>query len=450
MRNTDGEAIIQPYITEKTLGKLSAPAKPIDEHTKSFPRNSWTVGDYIDGTFHALGQPSMVQCCISTTLKPEDFVAEFNKLVDELDEEDKWMMTLHPIQTMETTNLAFLQGTTRSTDVTQLERAINEKLNKLQSTTNKTYTHVKSQNMFINAEERQSNWNKPREAHPYTPANHIVCAVKNYHTLLPLVLQIYNPSKKSGFPLEIKYALIVASDTKSFRGNRIEVEATVRMVRENQCAFLNDVCSHTLCDVLLGDPHTPLHDQLPEVTTHSLIISLKETPRGYGLFLGVDRDIHRPNVFHLTYAAHNQARATAVANALGLALVHKLGQIVWRGFTESFKRSQEASYKYDAENNKYITREEQLVRETWKNDQPAHREIKNSRNEECLVAGTALEVNALQAYAARTVMRKSGQATGSVSPTEFDMQTYQESLLDISDKETQEDLNTEKSSDDEE
>jgi len=80
MRNTDGEVIIQPFITEMTLGKLSAPAKPIDERTKSFPRNSWAVGDYIDDTFHASGQPSMVQCCISTTLKPEDFVAEFNKL----------------------------------------------------------------------------------------------------------------------------------------------------------------------------------------------------------------------------------------------------------------------------------------------------------------------------------------------------------------------------------
>jgi len=220
----------------------------------------------------------MVQCCISTTLKPEDFVEEFNKLRDALDEEDKWTMTLHPIQTMETTNLAFLQGTTRYTDVTQLGKAINKKLNELQSTANKTYIHVKSQNIFINAEERQSNWNKPREAHPYTPANHIICAVEDYHKLLPLVLQIYNPSKKSGFPLEIKYALIVASDTKSFRGNRIKVEATVRIARENQHKFLNDVRSITLCDVLLEDPHTPLHDQLPDVTTHSLIISLKENP----------------------------------------------------------------------------------------------------------------------------------------------------------------------------
>jgi len=341
MRNTDGEVTIQPYITEKLLGKLSAPAKPIDERTKSFPRNSWAVGDYIDGTFHASGQSGMVQCCISTTLKPEDFVAEFNKLGDELDEEDKWTMTLHPIQTMETTNLAFRQGTTRYTDVTQLGKAINKKLNKLQSTTNKTYIHVKSQNIFINAEERQSNWNKPREAHPYTPANHIICAVEDYwyHKLLPLVLQIYNPSKKSGFPLEIKYALIVASDTKSFRGNRIEVEATVRIARENQYKFLNEVRSITLCDVLLDDPHTPLHDQLPDVTTHSLIISLKETPQGYGLFLGVDKDSHHANVFHLTYLAHNHVRATAVANALGLVLVHKLGQIVWRGFTKPYNVS---------------------------------------------------------------------------------------------------------------
>jgi len=258
MRNTDNEVTIQPYITEKMLGKLSAPAKPIDECTKQFPRNSWQVGYHIDGTFHSSGRSSIVQCCISTTLKPEDFVTECNKRGDELDEEDKWMMTPHPIQTMETTNLAFLQGTTRYTDVTQLGRAINEKLNKLQSTTNKTHMHVKSRNIFINAEERQINWNKPREAHPYTPANHITCTVENYHTLLPLVLQIYNPAKKSGFPLEIKYALIVTSETKSFGGNRIEVEATVRTARENQYAFPNDVRSIQLCNVLLGDPHTHL------------------------------------------------------------------------------------------------------------------------------------------------------------------------------------------------
>jgi len=65
-----------------------------------------------------------------------------------------------------------------------------------------------------------------------------------------------------------------------------------------------------------------------------------------------------------------------------------------------------------------------------------------------LVSGTALEVNALQAYVARTVMRKSGQATASVSSTKFDMQAYQELLVDVFDEETQDDINSEKSSDD--
>ena len=62
--------------------------------------------------FHALGQSSTVQCCVMTTLKPEEFITEFNKQGEELDTEDKWMMTVHPIQTMNTMNLALLQGTT--------------------------------------------------------------------------------------------------------------------------------------------------------------------------------------------------------------------------------------------------------------------------------------------------------------------------------------------------
>jgi len=153
MRNTDS-----PYTTEQTIGKLSAPDKQIDERTRQHLRNSSTVGDYLSGMFHASGQSSIVQCCVMTTLKPEEFITEFNKQGKELGKEDQWMMTLHPIQTMNTTNLPFLQGTTRYTDVTKLGRAINEKLNKLQSTTNETYMHVKSQNIFINAEERQTNW----------------------------------------------------------------------------------------------------------------------------------------------------------------------------------------------------------------------------------------------------------------------------------------------------
>ena len=112
----------------------------------------------------------------------------------------------------------------------------------------------------------------------------------------------------------MKYALIVASDTKCFRGNRIEVEATARIARDNQNAFIKDIRSFTLHDVFLGDPYNPLHEQLPEVTTHSLVMGLKEKPKGYPLFLGLDKDSYHPNVYHLTYASHNHVRALAVYN----------------------------------------------------------------------------------------------------------------------------------------
>ena len=160
--------------------------------------------------------------------------------------------------------------------------------------------------------------------------------------MIGAVLTCHSPSlamnfPNSGFPLEIKYALIIASNTKSFRGNRIEVETTVRIARENQCAFLNDVRSITPHNGILGNPHKPLQDQLPEVTTHLLVISLKGKPRGYGLFLGLDTDSHHPEIYQLTYTAHNHDQATAVAKALGTTFRHKLREIIWRSFTEPYK-----------------------------------------------------------------------------------------------------------------
>jgi len=111
----------------------------------------------------------------------------------------------------------------------------------------------------------------------------------------------------------------------------------------------------------------------------------------------VDAHQHCQEICHLTHLAYNHNQATAVANALGTTLKHKLGEIIWRGFTKPYKQNQEASYNWDLDNNKHVTQEEQLVVDTWKNDQLANREIKNLRQEECLVSGTALEVNALQA-----------------------------------------------------
>jgi len=218
------------------------------------------------------------------------------------------------------------------------------------------------------------------------------------------------------------------------------VEATAQIATEHQYTFLNKFRAVHLHNIFNGSPHTPASDQLPEVTTHSLIMGLKETPRGYGLFLRADADRYRKGSVFLTHLAQNQNQAEAVADALGITISHKLGEVVWQGYTPEYKQNQILSYLCGSDNKRYITREEQLVRNTWKNDQLANREIKNSRQEECLVAGTALEVNALQAYAARTAMRKSGQDTASKAPTEFDMQTYHDLLLDIFDEETQEDI----------
>jgi len=237
------------------------------------------------------------------------------------------------------------------------------------------------------------------------------------------------------------------SDAKSFRGNRIEVEATAQIARDNQNNFLREAREVHLHNTAKDNLHTPISDQLPEVTLHSLIMGLKEKPRGYGLFIGADADQCRPDSFYVTHLSHDQERAEAVACAMGTALAHKLGPTVWTVLTPDCKQDQQNSCKCDREQKRCVTREETLVRVTWHSDQLAHRDIKNAPQEECSAAGTALEANALNACAARTVMRKSGQDTALLAPTEFDMQTYQDSLADTFDEETQEDIDEEASDD---
>ena len=130
-------------------------------------------------------------------------------------------MKLYPIQTTNTTNIGFLQGTSRFTDCDKLGEAINEKINATIGRTGTTYVHVANKHICTSEEEKQQRWDKtnPTQDSRYTSACFIIGPKEDYHMLLPILIELHEAKKKNSFPLDQKYAFILSADTKCFRGN---------------------------------------------------------------------------------------------------------------------------------------------------------------------------------------------------------------------------------------
>lgn len=94
--------------------------------------------------------------------------------------------------------------------------------------------------------------------------------------------------------------------------------------------------------------------------------------------------------------------------------------------------------------------EERLERKSLQNTHLSHRGIK-AQNQEDPVADTMLEVKALKLCTERTIMRTRGSSIGTASEfgPDIDMESYQASLHNTFDEETNEDIELEISSDDE-
>ena len=177
-------------------------------------------------------------------------------------------------------------------------------------------------------------------------------------------------------------------------------------------------------------------------------MSIKEKPGGQQLFIGCDKDKYRDNVYHLTYLHHNQERAITIANALGVALRHKLGPVVWNGFTTTYRMSQEAGYKYNQRAKKFDTMEERAVRATWKYHMMQGHQIKDDQTQGCIVADAVLEVKELDIFTNTTLMKhQQGGSIGTASDFhhDIDMKTYRDSLQGTYDieEETQGDIEAE-------
>lgn len=190
-----------PFESDHSLGSTNKPAKLIDANLKGILCSAWGIRAYLSGPFCASGQPSNnLTCCIETALEPDKFIETFNQQGEGLDEEDKWTPTKHPIESMTTTNYAYLPGTTRCTDATKLGEAINEKLNALKTTSRKQYIYCKLLHITKNAKERQLLMTNPTEAPRHTPATHIIRPTEDHHEILPLIMTICDPKKNLTSP----------------------------------------------------------------------------------------------------------------------------------------------------------------------------------------------------------------------------------------------------------
>jgi len=157
--------------------------------------------------------------------------------------------------------------------------------------------YCKFLNIQLNQQERKDVRNAIKQ-HEYIPAIHIFCETERHKEVLAALGAIYHRKRKTDFSTGVKYACAPASDTKGYRGNRNNIEEINKALKQEQKAFLADLDIERVTNVIRGDPNKPFYSRMPTstITLASLIRSFRTRSRGPPLFVGFDRDTHRPDV----------------------------------------------------------------------------------------------------------------------------------------------------------
>lgn len=278
----DKHVRILPYDTDYTRARCKPPQHVLTANMKGLPSNLYLAAFYwAHGFLYSLGNQSQFQIIIETSIDPDKFIELFNAQAkaNEADELDIFLAKKHPIQNMDTTCIGSLPGTTPNTDCELLAKEPQKAINKILQTTDNNYIliYVQYLNIQLNQQECKDIC-KAIKKFTYIPAVHIFVALQDYKRCLKALCQIYHPKKKTDFPVGIKYEFVVASNSKGFRGNRMELEATIEVIKQEQAAFLasleTEICLQ--CNKRQSDegdqyPHAGHHIKLPDTESSCIL-----------------------------------------------------------------------------------------------------------------------------------------------------------------------------------
>jgi len=247
--------------------------------------------------------------------------------------------------------------------------------------------------------------------------------------VLAALSAIYHRKRKTDFPTGVKYACVPASDTKGYRGNRNDIEEINEALKQEQKAFLADLDIKRVTNVIRGDPNKPFDTRMPTITLASLIRSFRTCSRGPPLFVGFNRDIHRPDVYVFTFRQQDWEEAMAIINGLGIALTIRIGPAIWKAVTVTSRKVQENSYKYDKEAERFSTQEERTVHNTWNHDIFQGRNKSHQQQVSCPIKHSTFECREINAFKDTTILSVFPSANGSITtatqiPDDWDLESY--------------------------
>ena len=429
----DPDARLEPYDTPFTRARNKPQQRWLGANSKGLPGNPYMTGWYwAFGFLYSSGNQSQFQIKVSTAIEAETFVQRFNDYGQESDEDelDAFQVKIHPIQNGDTTCVAILPGTTVNTDCEYLQQELTKAINTWLKLEPGEYRSIYCEflNIQLNQQERKDIRNAIKQ-YEYIPAVHIFCETERYKEVLAALSAIYHRKKKTDFPTGVKYACVPASDTKGYRGNRNDIEEINEALKQEQKAFLADLEIERVTNVIRGDPNKPFDSRMPTITLASLIRSFRTRSRGPPLFIGFDRDIHRPDVYVFTFRAQDREEAMAIIDGLGIALAIRIGPAIWKAFTVTARKVQENSYKYDKESERFSTQEERTVHNTWNHDIFQGRNKSQQQQVSCPIKHSTFECREINAFKDTTILSVFPSANGSVTtatqiPADWDLLTY--------------------------
>ena len=353
--------------TTKAISHLTAP--------HNLPKDGKGLGIYLNGVWiRPNGIEARGNLYLEHTQPLEAIIACFEKLSQEDPLESKedgygnvteGTLPLHfPLKTMShelvlskngiqepvLSEVGWLHGTSRHTDLPLLYTALRE-----------THAFRQLPHVDFKLEHKEIRFEEGEKRPPAEKAYavHVLCGKANYTTVLQACSVIYDPARKTGFPLHCKFTFVISflSDQCTLNRSDEQIQSNAMAYRAHQWEMNNNL-KFFLLENTIADPTVvpPLAGCNLFEFMHSILEpapSPDQPPRK--VFAGLDRHPTNSATFVLSYLAQNGSSAKVLKQRLGILVSSRLGEPGWDYFLPSYKTDQQTSFQYDQEDRRYIS-----------------------------------------------------------------------------------------------
>ena len=324
--------------------------------SNTMPSTEWHRGSFFKGSYlHKSGNPTNGIMLLRHTKPIAEILDPLKKIVGINERQKYFHFEVAKVQAADPVSVAWFYGSVPSVNCTDLAAAINR--HPIMMAEPAVTVSVDWGPIFVHPEE-------DRTGRP-TYAAHIIVPSEQYTPAMTRLMDIYNPKRKSGFPLNMKYYCLPDMGSKCYVG-RNDYRPKLATIRSEQATFLESLCTKSLMQgeiVSLHEPYeaggdTSLHRILMGVQTPGLVAEQ--------LFLSVDVSTFSPDEVIFTFRKSLSEHAYEVTEKLGKIVTHRYGDRAWAVFDDAYKVSQLKRFTKDADLGIYTVVEETTLDDVLK------------------------------------------------------------------------------------